>query len=52
LILEDDNDEDFGEVPDRESIKKHTLQLINSHLKSKQPKKTKKKRAAKDEENE
>jgi hypothetical protein len=31
-------------VPDRETLKKQTMQLINARLKSKQPKKTKKKR--------
>ncbi|KAJ3275767.1 hypothetical protein HDV01_007234 [Terramyces sp. JEL0728] len=46
---EDENDDEFGEVPDRESLKKHTLQLINSRLKAKQPKKVKKKKAAKDD---
>ncbi|KAJ3258003.1 hypothetical protein HK103_004137 [Boothiomyces macroporosus] len=45
---EDENDDEF-EVPDRESLKKHTLQLINSRLKAKQPKKVKKKKAAKDD---
>jgi hypothetical protein len=48
-MIEDDNDEEYGEVPDRESIKKHTMQLINSKQKSKMPKKTKKKRAAKED---
>ncbi|KAJ3170875.1 hypothetical protein HK101_011315 [Irineochytrium annulatum] len=42
---ENDNDE-YGEVPDRETIKKHTNQMLNARLKSKQPKKTKKKKAA------
>ena len=37
-------DDEYGEVPDRETLKKQTMQLINARLKSKQPKKTKKKR--------
>jgi hypothetical protein len=44
-----DNDEEYGEIPDRETIKKHTLQLLNAKLKSKQVKKVKKKRAGKEE---
>ena len=43
-IAEEDNDDEYGEVPDRETLKKQTMQLINARLKSKQPKKTKKKR--------
>jgi hypothetical protein len=46
---DDDNDEEYGEVPDRETIKKHTLQLLNAKMKSKQVKKVKKKRTNKDE---
>jgi hypothetical protein len=38
------------DVPDRESMKKHTMQLINSKLKSKQAKKPKKKRSSKEDE--
>eukprot|EP00842_Homolaphlyctis_polyrhiza_P006364 jgi/Hompol1/6729/HPOL_005058-RA len=46
---EDENDDEYGEVPDRETIKKHTTQMLNARLKTKQPKKVKKKRAAKEE---
>lgn len=41
---EEDVDDEYGEVPDRETLKKQTMQLINARLKSKQPKKAKKKR--------
>ncbi|KAJ3111898.1 hypothetical protein HDU96_005177 [Phlyctochytrium bullatum] len=41
---EDENDDEYGEVPDRESIKKHTNQMLNARLKTKQAKKTKKKK--------
>jgi hypothetical protein len=43
---EEEDDDEYGEVPDRETIKKHTMQLINSRLKSKQPKKAKKKKSS------
>ncbi|RKO82715.1 hypothetical protein BDK51DRAFT_26631 [Blyttiomyces helicus] len=46
---EEENDDEYGEVPDRETLKKHTTQMLNARLKSKMPKKVKKKRAAKDE---
>ena len=46
---EENNDDDNAEVPDRESMKKHTLQLINSKLKTKQVKKVKKKKTSKDD---
>ncbi|KAL2912465.1 hypothetical protein HK105_208037 [Polyrhizophydium stewartii] len=46
---EDENDDEYGEVPDRETIKKHTTQMLNARLKTKQPKKVKKKRAAKED---
>jgi len=46
---DDENDDEYGDVPDRESIKRHTAQMLNSRLKSKQSKKIKKKRAVKDE---
>ncbi|KAJ3209926.1 hypothetical protein HDU67_005818 [Dinochytrium kinnereticum] len=45
LDEEDENDDEYGEVPDRETIKKHTNQMINARLKTKQAKKTKKKKA-------
>ncbi|KAJ3129097.1 hypothetical protein HK100_008836 [Physocladia obscura] len=46
---EDENDDDGGEeVPDRESIKKHTNQMINARLKKNQPKKSKKKKVKED----
>ncbi len=48
FLDEDDNDEEM-DVPDRESMKKHTAQLINSKLKSKQVKKPKKKRSSKED---
>ncbi|KAJ3088217.1 hypothetical protein HK102_009269 [Quaeritorhiza haematococci] len=41
---DDENDDDYGEVPDRETIKKHTTQMLISR-KGKQSKKVKKKRA-------
>ncbi|KAJ3387725.1 hypothetical protein HDU84_000604 [Entophlyctis sp. JEL0112] len=42
---EEENDDNGGEeVPDRESIKKHTNQMINARLKKNQPKKSKKKK--------
>ncbi|KAJ1559929.1 hypothetical protein HK405_008842, partial [Cladochytrium tenue] len=47
---EDENDDEHSEVPDRETIKKHTNQMLNARLKSKQPKKTKKKKAREDDE--
>ncbi|KAJ3014258.1 hypothetical protein HKX48_005240 [Thoreauomyces humboldtii] len=47
---DDDDDDDYGDVPDRETIKKHTAQMLNARLKTKQAKKGKKKRTAKDEE--
>ncbi|KAH6589335.1 hypothetical protein BASA61_005665 [Batrachochytrium salamandrivorans] len=47
---EDEIDDEYGEVPDRETIKKHTTQMLNARLKTKQPKKIRKKRAAKEEE--
>ncbi|TPX58773.1 hypothetical protein SpCBS45565_g07915 [Spizellomyces sp. 'palustris'] len=46
---DEEEDDDYGEVPDRETIKKHTAQMLNAKLKTKQAKKGKKKRAAKDE---
>lgn len=45
---EEEDDDEYGEVPDRESIKKHTAQMLNARLKTKQTKKIKKKKAAKD----
>ncbi|KAJ3056238.1 hypothetical protein HDU99_007441 [Rhizoclosmatium hyalinum] len=45
---EEDNDDEHGEIPDRESIKKHTNQMINARLKKNQPKKSKKKKAKDD----
>jgi hypothetical protein len=45
----DDEDDEYGEIPDRESIKKHTAQLLTSRMKTKQPKKIKKKKAAKED---
>jgi hypothetical protein len=45
---EDDHDEEM-DVPDRESMKKHTMQLVNSKLKTKQVKKPKKKRSSKED---
>ena len=44
FIDDDENDDEYGEVPDRETIKKHTNQMLNARLKSKQSKKTKKKK--------
>jgi len=41
---DEDEDDEFGEVLDRETLKKRTAQLLNARLKSKQPKKQKKKR--------
>lgn len=46
VLADDDNDDEFGEVLDRETLKKQTMQLLNARLKSKQPKKPKKKRGA------
>ncbi|KAI9106169.1 hypothetical protein DFS34DRAFT_49148 [Phlyctochytrium arcticum] len=46
---DEEEDDDYGEVPDRETIKKHTAQMLNAKLKTKQVKKGKKKRAAKDD---
>jgi hypothetical protein len=46
---DEDVDDEYGDVPDRESIKRHTAQMLNSRLKSKQTKKIKKKRATADE---
>ncbi|TPX78440.1 hypothetical protein CcCBS67573_g00298 [Chytriomyces confervae] len=46
---EDENDDEHGEVPDRETIKKHTNQMINARLKKSQPKKSKKKKVKDDE---
>ncbi len=46
---DDENDDEYGEVPDRDAIKKHTTQMLNARLKTKQAKKVKKKRAAKDD---
>ncbi|KAJ3057103.1 hypothetical protein HK097_000567 [Rhizophlyctis rosea] len=46
---DEDNDDDTGDIPDRETIKKHTAQMLNARVKTKQPKKGKKKKAAKDE---
>ncbi|KAI8927052.1 hypothetical protein BC831DRAFT_504122 [Entophlyctis helioformis] len=46
---EDENDDEYGDVPDRETIKKHTTQMLNARLKTKQTKKVKKKRAAKED---
>ncbi|KAI9348775.1 hypothetical protein DFJ73DRAFT_428805 [Zopfochytrium polystomum] len=45
---EDENDDEYGEVPDRETIKKHTNQMLNARLKTKQSKKTKKKKVRDD----
>ncbi|KAI9328497.1 hypothetical protein BDR26DRAFT_52588 [Obelidium mucronatum] len=45
---EEENDDEHGEVPDRESIKKHTNQMINARLKKNQPKKSKKKKVKDD----
>ncbi|KAJ3410029.1 hypothetical protein HDU80_005421 [Chytriomyces hyalinus] len=49
LADEDENDDEHGEVPDRETIKKHTNQMINARLKKSQPKKSKKKKVKDDE---
>ncbi|TPX62362.1 hypothetical protein PhCBS80983_g00563 [Powellomyces hirtus] len=46
---DDEDDDDYGDVPDRETIKKHTAQMLNARLKTKQAKKGKKKRTAKDD---
>ncbi|KAJ3190922.1 hypothetical protein HK101_008251 [Irineochytrium annulatum] len=43
-VDEDDNDEDSTEVPDRNSIKKRINQLLNTHVKTGQHKKHKKKK--------
>ncbi|KAJ3066696.1 hypothetical protein HDU98_010016 [Podochytrium sp. JEL0797] len=48
LADEEENDDEHGEIPDRESIKKHTNQMINARLKKNQPKKSKKKKAKDD----
>jgi hypothetical protein len=44
--LKDDDatDDEHGDVLDRETIKKHTNQMLNARLKAKQPKKSKKKK--------
>ena len=48
--LDDDEDDDeYGEVPDRETILKHTAQMVNARLKTKQAKKQKKKKNAKED---
>lgn len=41
---DDDIDDEYGDVPDRESIKRHSLSLLSSRKQNKQSKKTKKKR--------
>ncbi|KAJ3129958.1 hypothetical protein HK098_007224 [Nowakowskiella sp. JEL0407] len=46
---EEENDDEYGDVPDRETIKKYTAQILNAKLKNKQNKKVKKKKTAKDE---
>lgn len=46
---EDATDDEHGEVLDRETIKKHTNQMLNARLKAKQPKKSKKKKVKDDE---
>ena len=46
---DDENDDEYSEVPDRETIKRHTTQMLNARFKTKQPKKIKKKRATKEE---
>ncbi|KAJ3108269.1 hypothetical protein HDU97_001803 [Phlyctochytrium planicorne] len=50
LDEEDENDDEYGEVLDRETIKKHTNQMLNARLKTKQAKKTKKKKVKEDAE--
>ncbi|KAI8850550.1 hypothetical protein BC829DRAFT_389000 [Chytridium lagenaria] len=50
LDEEDENDDEYGEVPDRETIKKHTNQMLNARLKTKQAKKAKKKKVKEDAE--
>jgi hypothetical protein len=40
---EDDND-DENEIPDRETLKRYTAQMLNARIKAKQPKKSKKKK--------
>ena len=47
---EEENDDEYGDVPDRETIKRHTALMLNSRLKTKQSKKIKKKRESKEEE--
>lgn len=42
---DDDVDDEYGDVPDRESMKRHTAQMLNSRLKTKQNKKVKKRKA-------
>jgi hypothetical protein len=49
LDEDEDVDDEYGDVPDRESLKRHTAQMLNSRLKSKQTKKIKKKRNQADE---
>ncbi|KAJ3044204.1 hypothetical protein HDV00_002882 [Rhizophlyctis rosea] len=46
---DEDNDDETGDIPDRDTIKKHTAQMLNARIKAKQPKKAKKKKATKDE---
>ena len=46
---EENGDDDGAEVPDRESLKKFTAQMLNSRMKQKQPKKKGKKKAAQEE---
>jgi coiled-coil domain-containing protein 151 len=45
----DEDDDEYGEVPDREAMKHHTAQLLNAKNKNKQQKKTKKKKSADDQ---
>jgi len=49
---EENADDDGAEVPDRESLKKFTAQMLNSKMQAKQPKKKGKKKAAQEEEEE
>jgi hypothetical protein len=44
MLDEGEDDDEYGEVPDRESIKKLTMQMLNARLKTKQTKKIKKKK--------
>ncbi|KAJ3215197.1 hypothetical protein HK099_006482 [Clydaea vesicula] len=46
---EENDDGEYGDVPDRDTIKRHTTQMLNQRQKSKQTKKTKKKRNIKDD---